>query len=236
LDELNGADAYLRAAVLEERLGFDAAREAFEDADTKLYTPEVRAARDLALARVVEVVDSGDGAVLDVATGRGALLERLVHGARAVTASDSSPRVLELLRRRLGDSIEYVVADARSLPFPDASVPTIVSHLELASIAEGETALQEVRRVGRELVVTHFFLPKEDAENQSAAHELGLDTLLERERGLAALGAAGWRVEIEFEREVGAVPTPASELVPGVRIDALPVTETRGTWCVLRAA
>lgn len=222
--------------MLEERLGFDAARDAFEYADTKLYAPELRAARDLALARVVEIVERGDGPVLDVATGRGALLERLAHGARAVTASDSSLRILELLRRRLGDGIEYVVADARSLPFPDASVATVVSHLGLANIADGETVLRELRRVGRELVVTHFFLPKEDAENQSAARELGLGTLLDRERALAALAAAGWRVEIEAEREVGAAPPPASELIPGVRIDALPVAETRATWCVLRAA
>ena len=221
--------------MLEERLGFDAAREAFEKADAKLYTPEVRAARDLALARVVEIVERGDGPVLDVGTGRGALVERLAHGARAVTASDSSPTVLELLRRRLADGIQYVVADARSLPFPDASVATVVSHLGLANIADGEAALRELRRIGHELVATHFFLPKEDAENQSAARELGLDTLLDRERALAALAAAGWRVEFEAEREVNATPTPASELIPGVRIDALPVTETRATWCVLRA-
>jgi hypothetical protein len=222
--------------VLEERFGFDAAREAFEQADTKLYSPEVRAARDLALARVVEIVERGEGPVVDVATGRGALLEHLAHGARAVTASDSSPRVLELLRRRLGDSIEYVVADARSLPFPDASVATIVSHLGLANIADGESALQELRRVGRELVVTHFFLPKRDTENQTAARELGFGTLLDRERALSALAASGWRVEIEAEREVRAAPTPASELILGVRIDALPVVKTRVTWCVLLAA
>jgi ubiquinone/menaquinone biosynthesis C-methylase UbiE len=220
--------------VLEERLSFDAAREAFEQADTKLYEPEVRAARDRTLARVVEIVERGDGSVLDVATGRGALLERLAHGARAVTASDSSPRILELLRRRLGDDIEYVVADAGSLPFTDASVATIVSHLGLANIADGESALRELRRVGRELVVTHFFLPKGDTENQRVARELGLGTLLDRERALAALAASGWRVEIEAEREVAATPTPASELIPGVRIDALPVAETRATWCVLR--
>lgn len=220
--------------MLEERIGFDAARQAFEHADAKLYAPEVRAARDLALARVVEIVEAGDGPVLDVATGRGALVERLAQGARAVTASDSSPTVLELLRRRLGDGVQYVVADARSLSFPDASVATIVSHLCLANIADGDAALRELRRVARELAATHFILPREDTENQSAARELGLGTLLDRERALTALAAAGWRVEIEAEREVDAAPTPASELIPGVRIDALPVTETRATWCVLR--
>ena len=45
----------------------------------------------------------------------------------------------------------------------------------------------------------------------------------------------GWNVVVEEEREVEAVPTPESALIPGVRIDGLPVRATRATWCVLRA-
>jgi hypothetical protein len=61
-----------------------------------------------------------------------------------------------------------------------------------------------------------------------AAAESALSTL-------AAFAAAGWDVVVEAEREVDAVPTPESALIPGVRIDGLPVRETRVTWCVLRA-
>jgi hypothetical protein len=41
--------------------------------------------------------------------------------------------------------------------------------------------------------------------------------------------------EVDLEREVHAEPTPAPQLVPGVRIDGLPVAPAQATWCVLVA-
>jgi hypothetical protein len=66
LDNLNGADLFLRASVVEERSGFAAAREAYVLADERTYEPEVRAARDAMLDRVVELVRDGEGNVVDV--------------------------------------------------------------------------------------------------------------------------------------------------------------------------
>jgi hypothetical protein len=92
-----------------------------------------------------------------------------------------------------------------------------------------------LRRVGRELVATHLFYPVEDEANRSAARELELEDLLVREPTRAAFADAGWELSLEYECEVPASPTPESALVPGVRIDGLPVCDTRATWCVLRA-
>jgi hypothetical protein len=89
--------------VLEERDGFAAAREAFAFADEHLYSPEVREARDACLGHVVGLARGGDGLVLDVATGRGTLLELLLHGtARPLSATDVSPTILRRVRERLG--------------------------------------------------------------------------------------------------------------------------------------
>lgn len=237
LAELSPADAYLRGSVLEERVGFDAARDAYASADSRLYSEEVRRARDEALGYVVEVVRGGDGLVVDVATGRGTLLERLLDATdRPLVATDVSSTILGHLRRRLGDErVRYITADARSLPFEDASVPTCVSHVGLANVPENDALLAELRRVGRELVVTHVFYPEGDDENRSVAREHGLETLLVRSSALDAFGAAGWKVEILAEQEVNAEPTPESLLIPGVRIDAIPVAATTATWCVLYA-
>jgi hypothetical protein len=237
LEQLAPADAYLRGSVLEERAGFDAARETYAFADEGLYSADVRAARDASLARVVDVVRAGDGPIVDVATGRGTLLERLLRGAeRPLVATDVSPTILAQVRRRLGEErVRYVVADARSLPFDDASVPTLVSHIGLANVPDGEALLRELRRVGRELVVTHVFYPADDETNRTAAAEHGLETLLFRATALEAFRAAGWEVEIEDERGVASEPTPESVLIPGVRIDGIPVAETIATWCMLRA-
>ena len=235
LESLNGADAFLRAQVLEEREGFAAARDAFEFADVHLYSDEVREARDACLSHVVELVRGGEGLVLDVATGRGTLLELLLRDtSRPLGAMDLSPTILRRVRERFGDErVEYVAADAHELPFGDGAVPTLASHLGLANVPS--SALSELRRVGRELVATHVFYPDEDVENRAAAREAGLEELLFRSAALQTLADAGWYAAIEGERTVRARPTPESALVPGVGIDGIPVVETTGTWCVIRA-
>jgi SAM-dependent methyltransferase len=222
--------------VLEEREGFAAARGAFAYADEQLYSADVRRARDACLTHVVELVRGGEGLVLDVATGRGTLLELLVRDtARPLAATDISAAVLSRVRQRLGgEGVEYVAADAHELPFPDGSAATLVSHLGLANVPP--TALRELRRVGRELVATHVFYPEDDAENRAAARKAGLENMLVRSTALQELAGAGWQTTTEAEQTVRARPTPESALVPGVRIDALPAVETTATWCVLRAS
>jgi SAM-dependent methyltransferase len=155
---------------------------------------------------------------------------------RALVATDVSENVLGRVRVRLGDErIEYVVADARSLPFDDGSVATLVTHLGLANVAEPAALLRELRRVGSELVATHVFFGDDDEQNIAAARELRLAALATRSAALAELEAAGWTASIDLEREVNAEPTPTSELVPGVNIDGLPVAAARVTWCVIVA-
>ncbi len=232
LESLNGADAYLRGSVLEERGGDPA--EAYARADRECYPEEFRAARDGALDRVVELVRA-DGTVLDVATGRGTLLRLLAAATtRPLVASDVSEHVLRATERRV-PGLRYVAADARSLPFADGEIATLVTHVGLMNVPRGPEVLRELRRVGRELLATHYFYPADDDENRRAARELGLEDLLVRDAALAAFADAGWDVAVEAEREVDAVPTPKSALIPGVGIDGLPVRETRVTWCVLRA-
>ena len=140
------------------------------------------------------------------------------------------------VRARFGtERIEYVVADARSLPFEDASIATLVSHLGLANVPDADALLRELRRIGRELIATHVFFREDDERNIAAARELGLDGLAARDAALNAFAAAGWAAAVELEREVLADPTPVSELIPGLGIDGLPVVPGSVTWCVIVA-
>src|SRR3954452_17623829 len=84
------------------------------------------------------------------ATGRGTPLERLLSGTqRPLDATDVSGTVLGRVRVRLGTQrIEYVVADARTLPLEEASIATLVSHLGLANVPDADALLRELRRVG----------------------------------------------------------------------------------------
>jgi SAM-dependent methyltransferase len=237
LDELNGADLFLRATVLEERQGYAAAHDSYTLADERLYSADVRDAREAMLGRVLEHPAGGHGAVADIATGRGTLLERLLEGTqRPLVGTDVSETVLGRVRARFGtERVEYVVADARSLPFEDASIATLVSHLGLANVPDADALLRELRRIGRELIATHVLFRDDDEPNIAAARELGLDALGTRDAASNTFAAAGWSAAVELEREVRADPTPVSELIPGVGIDGLPVVPAPVTWCVIVA-
>jgi SAM-dependent methyltransferase len=193
-ERLNGADLYLRASVLEQRHGFDNSRDAYMLADERLYSSELRDARDAMLARVVELVAVGDGTVADVATGRGMLLERLRRATqRALVATDVSESVLTRVRARLStERVEHVVADARTLPFEEGSIATLVSHLGLANVPDAGAVLRELRRAGRELIATHVFFHDDDERNLAVARALGLDGLATRSAALRAFAEAGW--------------------------------------------
>jgi ubiquinone/menaquinone biosynthesis C-methylase UbiE len=171
------------------------------------------------------------------ATGRGTLLERLQAATqRTLVATDVSPTVLGRVEERLGaERIEYVVADARSLPFEDGAIATLASHLVLANVPDAGALLRELRRVGRELVVTHVFFADGDEPNLATARAHRLEAMATRTSALAELQVAGWKAKVDLEREVQAEPTPESELMPGIRIDGLPVTPAQAFWCVLVA-
>src|SRR3954464_12738272 len=83
--------------------------------------------------RLVDALDSARGArVLDVAAGTGnASIPAAQRGAR-VTASDLTPELLDAGRRRAegaGVELEWVEADAETLPFEDGSYDVVISSI-----------------------------------------------------------------------------------------------------------
>jgi arsenite methyltransferase len=107
----------------------------------------------------------GDEQVLDVGCGRGLMLvgtaKRLTTGRavgvdiwQAVDQSHNTPEAaLENARREgVAERVEVMTGDARSLPFPDQSFDTIVSHWVIHNLptqAERDRALEEMERVLR---------------------------------------------------------------------------------------
>lgn len=91
------------------------------------------------------------GETLEVAVGTGLNLPHYPSGVRLVGAEWSEP-MLAVARRRarqLGLSPDLRVADARDLPWPDASFDTVVSTFALCSIPDPDRALREMTRVLR---------------------------------------------------------------------------------------
>jgi len=242
LETLGPADLFYRALALEERGRFQEAREAAQKALPGLYTSEYLSCYRSQLDYVLEQLRPGSGWVLDLASGRGELAERIATElGRPVVATDFSPRVLRQNRRRLEAlglyrGISLLCCDARRTPFRTGSVETMTSNLGLANIEQPAGLLSEIGRVlSGELLAVTVFYPGDDALHIPLLQQYGLAQLLLRDPALELFAQAGFQVALENVRRGIARPTPKSTLLEGAGIDGLPVAETVLEWCVLRA-
>jgi SAM-dependent methyltransferase len=88
--------------------------------------------------------------ILDAGCGSGTLFAALRDQGAIVTGIDNSTAMLELARRRLGDSAELQTADLRSpLPFPDGAFDDAIASLVLHYLQDWGPTLTELRRVLR---------------------------------------------------------------------------------------
>ena len=241
-ETLGAADLFFRSMALEERGYFDRTRELLDRAYEGLYTAEYRACFARALDAIVARVRGGDGPVVDLASGRGMLVERMVDALDCpIIATDFSPRILRRNRRWLEhwgryDRVSLLAFDARRTPFKDSVVVTLTTNLGLPNIEEPTRLLGELRRIvsGTLLAVSQFY-PEDDAANGAAIHSARLETMLYRQATLAAFAAAGWRVTLEDRCLGHAEPTPVGVIIEGAGIDGLPVAATTLEWGILIA-
>ena len=106
------------------------------------------------LERIVDCILSVTGAgpdthFLDLGVGTGRFaLPLLEHGCR-VTGIDLSDQMMERLREKVGHTtrLTLLIADARSLPFPDHSFDVVLAMQVLPLIPEWRTVLDEARRL-----------------------------------------------------------------------------------------
>jgi uncharacterized protein YbaR (Trm112 family) len=237
LDSLNPADRFFRGYVLEERgRGVDA-DEAFDSALPALYTAETRAASERMADAVVSVIPSGSAPVVDVASGRGFLVERLARVlARPIVATDFSPTVLRRTQSRfrrqgLGDAVSFLAVDARRTPFADRSLPVLTTYVGLENIGEPEGALAELRRVSAGTLYWVASLYGAGDPNEPAIRNLGSTLSLRSEMQRAVTGAR-WTLTTVASSRARVRPTHHGELVDA-GIDGIPVEETTVEWAVL---
>jgi arsenite methyltransferase len=104
--------------------------------------------------RAFELVGLGaTDRVLDVGSGDGTtvLLAAGEHGCRGVGVEYGDGAVLEARARAeeqgLADRVEFVSADAGSLPFADAEFDVVISECSLCVFTDKDRAVEEMRRV-----------------------------------------------------------------------------------------
>lgn len=241
-DALAPADQFFRALVLEERGEYDQPKMLAEVAHLRLYTPEYRFCHERQTRFVIERLADTSGPVVDLASGRGVLVEAMARELTCpIIGSDFSPRVLRRDRRWLEhfglyDRVSLLAFDARRTPFKDGAVTTLTSNLGLPNVAQPDLLLPELRRTvdGTLLAISHF-IPADDAANLAAAREGGYATMSVRAEALAALAAAGWHAEVANLCVGNARPTPRGVVLEDMGVDGFPVAETALEWGTLVA-
>jgi ubiquinone/menaquinone biosynthesis C-methylase UbiE len=121
-------------------VGFDVAAEAY-DRFMGRYSSRLA-------STFVEFAGIGEGRVLDVGCGPGALTGELARrlGAGMVTAVDPSEPFVEAVRVRYPD-VEVQRAPAEELPFPDDGFGSALAQLVVHFMADPVAGLGEMRRV-----------------------------------------------------------------------------------------
>src|SRR5215211_7968128 len=82
--------------------------------------------------------------VLDLAAGNGNVAVLAAAAGAQVTASDSSPRMVEMGRERTDGSARWLQADVQDLPLPDGSIDVLLSSFGLIFAPNPELAVAQV--------------------------------------------------------------------------------------------
>jgi ubiquinone/menaquinone biosynthesis C-methylase UbiE len=122
------------------------------------------------LAQVVELAKAEPGwRALDIATGTGHTALALAPHVKQMVATDITPEMLteaERLRDERGiTNVEFAVADAHHLPYPDASFDIVTCRRAAHHFSDIKQALSEIHRVlkpGGRLVIDDRSVPEND--------------------------------------------------------------------------
>ena len=240
LHDLNPADQFFRALMLESKGKFTEAKEAVDTAFRGLYTPDYNECWASQVAYLLEELPNTEGPIIDLASGRGYLVEKIIRQTeRQVVATDFSPAILRRNRKYfeyfgLYEQISLLCFDARRTPFKDGVVQILTTNLGLPNIENPAHLVKELRRiVGKSLLAISHFFSETDTNNAETIKKLGLGTMLYKSSALSQFAKAGWPVELSNICLGQAHPTPASVILEGTKIDGLPAASTQLEWALL---
>jgi len=106
-------------------------------------------------AGILSLIEPGM-TVLDAGCGEGVLSVMMAQKGAVVTGCDlSEPNIKQsrLFAKEKGVTVDFVVADAEFLPFPDSSFDLVVSSHVLEHLPDFDKGLQEVMRVTKKRAV-----------------------------------------------------------------------------------
>jgi ubiquinone/menaquinone biosynthesis C-methylase UbiE len=152
------------------------------------------------------------GAVLDVGTGTGRMIELFAHEAKRFVALDNSTEMLRLARAKLGNldadtaaKVDIMLGDFNALPLDDKMFDTVIFHQVLHYAQHPEGVIAEAARVlapkGRLVIVDFAAHDREELRTIHAHARLGFaDELIAK-----AFEASGIHLAHQVELDGGAL-------------------------------
>lgn len=241
-ENLSPTDQQFRALVLDERGEYGDGKKVEELAHKNMYTTEYKACWDSQINYILDNLESFEGPIVDLASGRCYLVEKIVKQlGRQVVATDFSPNVIRRDRKyfkflELDHLVSFLAFDARKTPFKNGVIEIMTTNLGLPNIEEPGNLISELNRIvsGEFLAISHFF-QMEDELNGAVIKEAGIEAFLYKDSVMNYFSSNEWNLKLENICLAEALPTPESEIFDGARADGLPVAPTELEWCTIRA-
>ncbi len=241
LESLEPADRFFRGMVLDERGHYAEAKTIMNAALPLIYTEDMLHCTDEQSRFVMAQIADVGRPIVDLACGRGYLVEMMLQADKTVVATDFSPSILRRNRKRfdalgLYAKLSLIAADARRMPFKDNSVAIMTTYLGLPNISQPGDVLKGLRRVvaGKFMAISQLY-PDDDNLNTEVIRKQGLDALMLQGNAERTFAEAGWQIEVANAYRVHAEPTPTSTLL-GSGIDGMPVEPIDILSCTLVAS
>ena len=108
--------------------------------------------------------------VLELATGPGMIARHIARSAKAVIATDFSPKMIETAQKKTAaENVTFEVADAADLHFSDKSFDAVIIANALHVMPNPEKALAEIKRVLKDggLLIAPNFIVREHAKKNA---------------------------------------------------------------------
>lgn len=190
----------------DERIVSQDYRKEVLDSYERLLSPEVRKAYDQWWNAVYPKLDSLSGVVVDLATGLGTMLEKVLARSEAeVYATDIDPNILLSTKkdfdRKYANKATYVATDIKHLAIKNNSVDYVTSFAGINNITDTAITTYEFYRIlkkgGRGILMSAFV--DRDTPTAELAEDYGFIEAYIREDFISLLEGVGFDVVEDIE-------------------------------------
>ena len=230
IEEMNAADIMVRGIICRKEGNIAEATRLSEISMKKRYKEEQTKAIFGQLDYVVNSLKDEKSIILDVASGQGGIVQKLLENTNVcIISSDISFHVMEKAKnlaeeKGYGDRVSYIAFDLNKTPFRDKSIKIMTSLFGLQNIVSPVRIFEEIRRIcDGKLFSACIFCCDENSKNVKLLEEDGSAEMWLKNKYIDEFDKIGFTSVVENSIITLHEPTPVGVIAKGVTIDGFPV-------------